>query len=153
MKRAFQASAVSTRSRCLLVLCFQVCLFCSAAFAQQIANDAVQPMAASEKAAQSLYDKTLSDLGSITLVRIDPSSKDGDGSLSLTETTQHKAVWKIIEGSRLRDYRSIGIAMGLAPRFQLEYANGIKVSADRLAAKVTFQDGTTANYVLFPTQK
>ena len=111
---------------------------------------------AAASVARSLDKKTLSELGSITVVRIDstflpsedkgtPAAELAEREIAKTQPPQHRFVWKIIETYEL----NIGPpGTGFAPRFYLEYSNGIKVFANRYNAKVVFPNGTIECYSL-----
>lgn len=112
---------------------------------------------APEAAVRALYHKTLSDLGAITLIRIQVASASTRPPQPETDSSpkqaQHTLVWRIIENSELRDYKSISVTSFIPPQFTVEYANGTKVHADRFTAAVIFPDGTVANYILLPRKE
>ena len=108
---------------------------------------------ASQTVLRSHYNKTLSSLGPITVVRIDPSDgRSGQAEPPAPRTPAlplHSSVWHIIETAELRDYSSMSVAIGLPPRFSIEYADGTHASVDKYTARVTFPDKSIGIFVLY----
>jgi hypothetical protein len=90
------------------------------------------------------YGKTLSSLGEIVTIKIERRV------LASTSTTNrtHTALWKIIEHSKIQDYASMGVAIGLPPVFSLEYADGLRIRGSHYTAWITLPDGREGTVVL-----
>ena len=129
-------------------------LFAGAAVAQVTKIEVAPERPASNEVVASLYDKSLTSLGAITAVHIEepkvPNRHTDESSISASQAPVHSAVWPLIEHARLQDWHSTSVALGLPPRFSIEYSSGLRVQADKYSARVTFPDGTTASYVLLP---
>lgn len=90
------------------------------------------------------YGKTLSSLGEIITIRIE---RGPSASTSNTNRT-YRALWEIIEHSKIQDYASMGVAVRIPPVFSIEYADGLHVRASRYAATITLPDGREGPVVL-----
>lgn len=87
-----------------------------------------------------LHGKSLSSMGQIIVIRIQRKDKG--------EEWVHRDLWNILEQSVLKDYASVGIALGIPPEFTIEYADGTKASCDRYSALITLPDGRSGHVAL-----
>lgn len=106
------------------------------------------------------YGKTLSSLGEIVSVKIEPASKattnrtvllkiDPASKASMSSTNRpHTAVWQVIELSKMQDYYSMSVALDIPPMFTVEYADGTRVRASRHTASIRLPDGREGLFVL-----
>jgi hypothetical protein len=109
------------------------------------------------------YGRTLSSLGEIVSVKIEPASKattpltngtvllkiDPADKASMASTNRtHTAVWTVIEHSKLQDYYSRSVALHIPPVFTVEYADGTRVRATRHTASIRWPDGREGLFVL-----
>lgn len=109
------------------------------------------------------YGKTLSSLGEIVSVKIEPVSEattpptnrtvlvktdPADKSSASSTNRAHTAVWRVIEHSKLQDYYSRSVALDIPPVFTVEYADGTRVRASRHTASIRLPDGREGLFVL-----
>jgi hypothetical protein len=95
----------------------------------------------------AMHGETLSSIGEIKIVRIE-HEKSGVSNLARSAQWTHKTVWNLIENGVMTDYLSVGVALGLAPKFTIEYSNGMKAYCDACTARIVLPGGRTGNVVL-----
>jgi hypothetical protein len=125
-----------------LVFIFSVSLAC----AQAQSRAAVPPERSGQAWLTNYYGKTLSSLGQITTLRIERGVLPFGSNTNWT----HRTLWEIIEQSQIQDTTSMGVAVGLAPVFSIEYASGLRVRADHYTAAITLPDGRVGSVILAP---
>ena len=110
------------------------------------------------------YGKTLSSLGEIVCVKIEPASQaarpttndaalvkliDPKDKLAVSSTNHlHTAVWRVIEQATLQDNFRTSVPLNIPPVFTVEFADGTRVRASRHTASIRLPDGREGNFVL-----
>ena len=89
-----------------------------------------------------LHGKNLSSMGQIVVIRIHRNGKVAEW--------KHRDLWNILEQSVLKDYMSVGVAIGIPPEFTIEYADGTKAHCDRYSALISLPDGRSGHVALIP---
>jgi hypothetical protein len=97
----------------------------------------------------AMLGKTLSSIGEIVSVRIE-REKSAVANPARKIQWSHKDVWNLIENGVMTDYQSVGVALGLPPKFTIEYSNGMKAYCDACTARITLPGGQTGSVVLIP---
>ena len=108
---------------------------------------AAERLQASEPWLLAMHGKTLSSIGEITSVQIQ-SKRLTDTNPSKPAQWTHKDIWNLIEYGVMTDYLSVGVALGLPPKFTIEYSDGTKVYCDAYTARITLPGGRSGNVVL-----
>ena len=80
------------------------------------------------------YNKTLSSLGDIVSIQIDRRTRS-------TPDWPHRYLWQIIEESKMQVYPEGSLQFGVPPVFTIDYADGLRVQADRCDVLVVLPDG------------
>lgn len=88
----------------------------------------------------NLHGKSLSSMGQIVVIRIHLNGKGAEWD--------HRDLWNILEQSILKDFMSVGVALGIPPEFTIEYADGTKAQCDRHSAAITLPDGRSGRVAL-----
>ena len=91
------------------------------------------------------YGKTLSSIGKIVTIRID---RTPSATYASATNWTHRALWDIIEHSKMQDYYSASVALGIPPKFNIEYEDGLRVRADAYIAWITLADGREGTVIL-----
>jgi hypothetical protein len=80
------------------------------------------------------YGKTLSSLGEIVTIRIGRKART-------TPDWTHRELWQIIELSKLKARPVASVPLGVPPVFFIEYADGLRLQADRFNVVIHLPDG------------